>query len=215
MNLKYSFLKIKQDKNFVWIVLAGCALVLYLDFSVLLRTQLAGMSAQRNKIRVLRSDLAQLQRSLAVFDKEKINQRQVLSSAKRLLLDDEIPAVMKFILDMANAAEVKIAQIKPVQQAGRQEKKKAVSRRTSSPQKPAQVRELSLMLNLTAGYHDLGVFLDTLEQSKQYLLIDNMTVASNPKKYYDHTVTMVIKTYLKKEGSAAKKDAGSARKPKK
>ncbi|MFH0739171.1 MAG: type 4a pilus biogenesis protein PilO [Candidatus Omnitrophota bacterium] len=181
------------DKNKIILIVALCLILIYLDISFIIRAQARGISALQPKIIKLNTDINDLAKGLAAI--KEFTQEKALAvrkgepeAAKKIIQEEELPLLLQEITDTANGTSTKIMQIKPIKDPKAKEEIVA----------GVKVMPLMIALDLSCGYHSLGSFISTLENSKKFMLTQEIKILTNPENYLCQNVALTIKTYVKK-----------------
>jgi len=70
------------------------------------------------------------------------------------------------------------------------------SKNEKEPQAPAFI-PVKITLDLTCTYHRLGAFINELENSKDFIAVEEVRIISDPANNYQEKVNLVLKTYAK------------------
>lgn len=191
--IRADLLEKELDKKKLLLVVILCVGAVYLDIGFLMRSQLGSIRQAGPKIARLRQDLDALGRDVAAI-KDLERRRQALvqktgpANAKRVIQESEIPSLIQHISDLANRHHVKIALIKPSRDPKAKEEVVAGLR----------LLPVTISLSGRAAYHSLGRFVTDLENSAQFMSVQELRIESGKEDYQRHEVSLVIKTYVKK-----------------
>lgn len=190
-------LKIIQQKKKIIIVVIASLAAIYIDFSLILKSQLKSLKSVSSGVRQMRLDFVQykkdssaLQNLLATL--KSLQERRAAGEVK-IISDSDIPDLLDDISQKANSYNIKIMQIKPIRLDAEKDKIQV----TVSGGDP-QFYAMPLTLQLRCGYHNLGEFLGDLESNP---LIE----AASLKIRYDdsspryHNVDLKLKAYVTKK----------------
>jgi hypothetical protein len=184
------FLKLANKKLILGGILALAFLIL--DFSVLLKLQLNWIKSSAARAQKIQADVDSLERNLAKM--EKIKKEQLAKGAlkakqKKLILEQEVSALLKDISALANKNDVRIIQMKPLkeEESAAQEKKGL----------PARAFPLFINLEMVSDYHHTGSFINALENNEAFLAVDSLKMANQGTDYLKQKVNLVLKTFVK------------------
>lgn len=107
--------------------------------------------------------------------------------SNKLPKEEEFPAVLENLSDMAQNARVKITKILPIQDSG------AIFAEGSSREIYRQ-REISI--DAQCGYHQLGAFLAELESAERFMEVSDIKIEANRTNPKRHSVRLMVKTFL-------------------
>jgi len=182
--------KLALDNKKIFLIIFIFLIVIYLDFTFVIKIQLGDLRTQEPKIIKLKKDLDALQSGLAKMQDLKNKQRQtsqkLLSKAKKIISGEQIPGVLQDISSTANKNNVNIVQIKPIKES------KALASQTG------KFSTLLIALDLFCDYHSLGKFINDLENAPIFMAVENMKITSQPADYLRQKVNLVLRTYVSK-----------------
>lgn len=150
--------------------------------------------AIRNTFRLL-PEASQLKSQIVKVEKEWANidsfNEQIARSDEKLAAyekslpgEKEIPAILEYLSDAAKELKVRITEIRPVIE----EKDKAAT--------PSIYYKAPILLKAECGYHQLGHFLNKLENADRFMRIDNIKIEADPEKIGIHNVELIVVTYV-------------------
>jgi len=181
-----------DNKKIILIVLAF-AVIIYVDYSYILKSQLSGKNSKSVKIIKLKKDLATLDKDFILMQQNR-GKQIALPEVKRLILESEIPALLKYISGLANKNGIRITQMSPTKESKPSDVKPAKNEK--EPQAPAFI-PVKITLDLTCTYHRLGAFISELENSKDFIAVEELRIISDPANNFQEKVSLVLKTYAK------------------
>lgn len=182
------------NKKPLLVILAALVLV-YLDYAFVLKLQLQNIRNAGPRIQKLKSDLSALSAQFARMQEEKGKQLQAkeeaLSKAKKFITEGQIPSLLEEVANTAKENGVELIQMKPLREgpaaAGA---KDAIA---------VKFNPLLISLSLSCGYHQLGSFLNGLENKEMFLALEELAVSAHQKDYFNHKVELVLKAYAEKK----------------
>lgn len=182
--------KVAMDKkNIILAVIVGLTLI-YVDFSFVLKPQLAGFKVINGRIIERKKEINKLKTELQQTKDIKLEQekegKQLLKS-KKIISEGDMPALLKVISDLANKNQVRLNQIKPAKEI-----------KDAKAAKAQKFDVMSITLDLTADYHRLGAFINDLENNDALVWFSDLRAVSNPNDFFHQDVKLVIKAYVKK-----------------
>jgi Tfp pilus assembly protein PilO len=186
LNLLNKLNKIELDKKKISLIVLVCLVILYLDFTFFLKSQVQNIRDLGPKIKQLRLDIDTLNKDLAYLEALKDKQTGLLSKAKKIISEDQLPLLFKDISDMANKSNVKIMQMKPEVEL------------QSEVKAQGKFLPILLAIDLSCGYHALGKFINTLETSAQFMAVQDIGIESDKKDYLRQNVKLVVMSCVKK-----------------
>jgi Tfp pilus assembly protein PilO len=185
--------ELKKDPKKM-MILAGllAAFALFFYFNILLRPQVAGLFSTAAKVNKLKADLKNANADIARIGEMKASIASYAEKMGRygdiLPTEEGIPALLESLADMARASNMKIISIVPAEEKG------------GKALKGQAYQAIPITINAKAGYHELGRFMGTLENSGRFMKFADIrvrSIAASPKK---HDVELLVLTYVMLEG---------------
>ena len=109
--------------------------------------------------------------------------------SRKLPKEEEFPAILESLSEMARSTGVKITKILPLKGAGTISEDK-LGREIYSQQE--------ILINAQCGYHQLGTFIAELENAERFMDVSDIKIEAgklNPKR---HNVQLTVKTFILK-----------------
>jgi Tfp pilus assembly protein PilO len=181
--MKISLTQILEDKKQFSLVIILAVIIIYADFSFVLRPLLKKNSTAGKSILQLKKDLKGLKTDISRMQRFSGKGFAILAGVKQAVPEDEITSLLEKISHLAASENVKIRQILP-----------------SKPKqkKRSQLYPFLIKLDFSSGYHQLGRFIAALESSRSFLAVDSLEIDSDEDNIFLHRVELVLKTYVKK-----------------
>ncbi len=184
--------KILEDKNKLILVSIVILIILYVDFSFGLKSQMRALGMLNPKIVRLRRDLKNLNADLNRMMRAQGKGEGGGSQIRKLVSAGEIPWVIEEISRLANQQDVKLFQIKPSRSLA---KAKSIPRFIPADRySPVQID-----LEISAGYHQLGRFLSELENHAVFLEIQELDIKQSQRCPFEHKIKLKLKTLVANE----------------
>ena len=160
------------------------------------------------KVRSAREQLKALEAATAnetTLREQHSQVEQTVKSLRTLLpVEEELPAIIGLLSDLANQAQVKIQTIFPQRSVQTPEElTAAVKSGGSAAQQPVVYREIPIQIDALAGYHQLGVFLGLVEGGKNPMRVSSLRISANPKESKRHHVKLLLVAYFATQDSGA------------
>lgn len=180
MNLKEFTLDKKKA------ILAGliAVIVIYADYSFIIKAQIGKIKNSKFQIVKLGNDLAALNRDLDSMRQGKLK-ASTSSKPKNFVSEADIPVLLQFISLTANKNEVKIVQLNSAKE------------KDLLNQGPAKSGALLINLNLSCDYHKFGKFLNALDNSEYYLSVQELKILPDVAQELKQNINLIFKTYVK------------------
>ena len=176
------------DKKKMALIIGISLVVIYIDFAFLVKLQIKTIKTVAPQVAKLNSTIKTLTKDLANMQELKRKQNEIkqkgLSEAKKIISEAQIPLFLQDISDIANSNKVKIMQIKPAKEGPNEF--------------GAKFTPLTITLDLSCDYHQLGSFLNKLGTASGFIIVQNMKISRDPGNYFFQNVNFVLKTYVKK-----------------
>jgi len=190
IDLKNLDLKNKRTQIVLLIIsaaLAAAALYLYLVFA----PQVAGVFKLTGDTGNMRSDLKSARTVIKGFEKLNTDLKErgqkVESYEKQLPAEQEIPALLENLSNMAKESDIKIVGIVPAMPKVKDDK---------SVDKNQIYREIPILITAKSGYHELGQFLNKLENADRFMKVVDIDIRASASTPNKHDVELMICTYI-------------------
>ncbi len=106
--------------------------------------------------------------------------------------EEQLPELLEMIAQTARSSQVSLLSVKP---------KENLSQLSAGP---TGYLELPIQLEASAGYHQIGKFLDLLEHSESLVRVQKLKIQSNPDDLWKHQATLILQAYLLPGGNSKK-----------
>ncbi len=148
-----------------------------------------------------RQRLKSLQSVVANENSVKVQYAQmdeVVSSLRKAMpAEEELPAVIDFISDLAAKTDVKIQTIFPQRANNTQQQQiQMLPDRVVKPEEPPVYVAIPIQIDALAGFHELGTFLSLVETGDKPTQVVSLRISANPKEPRRHQVNLVIRSYF-------------------
>lgn len=186
--------KIQLDKKKIIAGVVILLFLLYIDFAFILKSQFNLWKSVNPKIAQLKKDIKKLNDDLAILStsikgKQETQETDQIT-AEKIIREEKIPNLLEEISKIANKREVKIMQIKPLSHPP-----------TAKPELTTATTKLfpvSIKLDLLGGYHQLGKFVNDLENAGVFMEVDTLRISSESTSIITQQIELTLKTYVKK-----------------
>lgn len=183
--------KVASDNKTIILSIIIFLIIVYLDFSFIMQSQITANKNIGLKIKALKKDTEKFRKEFADFQEQKNKQKgqanNKMAKLKVLIAEGDIPDLIKEISDLANKNQIRIDQIKPTKEA----------KDTKQP-KAEKFESIKLLLDLSADYHNFGSFINDLENGNVFLAVDKFKIAASPNDYFHQNIELTITTNVKK-----------------
>lgn len=190
VNLKNVDLKNPQTQVLLLTVLTVLiAAILYLYFVFVPQAiRVFKLTANAGK---MRSELKSARIMIKDFEKLKNDleeqSQKVESYEKKLPAEQEIPALLENLSNMAKDSDIKIVGIAPAMSYFKDDK---------SVKKSQIYREIPILITAKSGYHEFGRFLNSLENADRFIKVADINIKANKVSPKKHDVELMVCTYI-------------------
>lgn len=150
--------------------------------------QRAALAQARAQIQELRGQVEQVRAGLAQQPAMEEETRRLQAEYKLPEVtkppEQQLPELLELISQVARQAGVRVVAAKP---------KGDVSKLLPGA---SGYLELPVLVLVSGGYHQIGQFLDALEQSETLLRVRELSVMDDEEKLYEHTGAVLFQAYL-------------------
>lgn len=137
----------------------------------------SALSAELRKTRIAVSEIDKLKKELGA------SRAKVSECEKMLPAQQEIPSLLENLSAMAKDSNVKIVGITPMTS----NEDKSVKDRT--------YQEIPILINARSGYHELGKFIDNLENAVRFMKIADIWIKTNKAAPKENDIELLVITY--------------------
>ena len=177
-------------KKILLIYAAGLLLVFVVYIFVFLKPSLTKLFDIIPRTRALKADIKIVNDDSRFED--KLNEKLLMlrnkmsKHEKKLSRETELPKLLESLSNLARSSRVKIIAITPFDKG---------KMRQDETDKKTIYQEVPITIIAQSGYHDLGVFLNKLENDERHLKISNISIKTNDANPKRHDVEFVIYAY--------------------
>ncbi|OGW91567.1 MAG: hypothetical protein A3D28_06115 [Omnitrophica bacterium RIFCSPHIGHO2_02_FULL_63_14] len=125
-------------------------------------------------------------------------EQNVLSLRKLLPSEEELPAVIELVSDMASQSQVKIQTIFPQRPVGNTEDggEKQDTDKDAALKQPAVYKDVLIQIDALAGFHQLGAFLSLVEQGDKPMQIANLRITQDARETKRLRIKLLLQSYF-------------------
>ena len=172
----------------ILIILVGINTLLIYMYFVFFPQVVNDINLTRNIIRT-RGNLIAARSLIAekgkLKDKAEEYDRKIELYEKKLPAQQEIPALLENLSKMAKNANITIIGITP-----------AASKTAKEKKNQNQVyKEIPILIKAKSGYHELGRFLNNLENADRFMKVTDISIKANAALPKKHDVQLMVYTY--------------------
>lgn len=182
------------DKKKILLIIMLIGLIIYIDFTFLIKLQLQGIKAPASKIIKLKKDLDNLNKDLSAM--QNLKQRQptgekqaIPVEPKEIISEEQVLSLLQDINNIANKYNIKIMQVKPSRELKAKESKAFGT---------LKLTPFIITLDLACDYHRLGSFINGLENDRVFMAVEELKITGSPDNPLQQKVSLALKTYVKK-----------------
>ncbi len=173
---------------------AGIGLVVWTKFFFV--PQCKTWVAERSKIVVLKQKLGEAHRKsvqLPGIETELASGKAQTGFSSNITRPpkEQLPELLEMIAQAARASQVKLLLVKPKDDF------------SQSGSGPTGFLEVTVKIEASAGYHQIGQFIDILEHSKNLVRVQGLKIQSDPKDLWNHLTILILQAYLLQEGDSS------------
>jgi type IV pilus assembly protein PilO len=189
-DLKSMDFKNRQTQVLLLIVLASFAAAAAYLYFVFIPQAVSVFTLSRN-VGKMKSELRSARLVIANTDKLKNDLQEhsekVESYEKKLPAEQEIPTLLENLSNMAKDSDIKIVSIVPAMSYLKDDK---------SVKKSPIYREIPIAITAKSGYHELGHFLNNLENADRFMKVVDIDIKANKASPKKHDVELMVCTYI-------------------
>jgi type IV pilus assembly protein PilO len=145
-----------------------------------LNSSIPKVRSELKSSRVIITDYEKLKNKL------KEQAQKVESYEKKLPAKQEIPALLESLSNMAKDSGTKIIGIVPAMSYFKDDKSAGDSQ---------IYKEIPILITAKSGYHELGRFLSSLENSDRFMKVVDISIQANKEDVKRHDVELMVCTY--------------------
>lgn len=178
----------KKQRLLIYVVVTLC--LLFGNYKLFFKPTIGSLIKTLPRARELQRDFNFARKSVADIPayKKQIEQMQgeLSSYRKKFSTKQETSYLLKELSEMAKNSAVKIIAIKPY------------SAVIAAPQDAAKgaYQKFPISIQAICGYHQLGLFLNKLENADTFMRVTDINIASNPADPLAHQVYILVNTYI-------------------
>jgi len=168
------------------IAIAGVFILLVSLFSFLIISQVNSLKQIAGQLAKERTKLAEARRLIdnrKRYETEiKVLERRIEFYEDKLPDRKEVPQLFRELDKVATESQIKF-----------------VSVEEKLPEERKHYRRFQWNLQMEGGYHELGRFINKLENMDRFIEVSNIQIASNPGNFLKHDIRMEVSTFVSKE----------------
>lgn len=179
-----------NEKNPYYLVIGVLVLVLILDYSLIMRFQLGALRKLGPEVLQTKSDIERYERNKGRVGKYKTNieelDKKLAVLQDRIINIEDIPTVLEGVSHYAKNNKVFVERTLPDMDLG------------DPVLENEQGKYYLLPVSITAvsGYHNLGKFLNDLEERGTLMNVSQLKISVNPENTRQHIVNLEIEAVI-------------------
>ncbi len=181
----------RNQKLILYGIITLCLLVA--NYTLFLRPTISSLLQTVPKLRQLKTQLADHENAVASIPRYKAQiekaRKDISQHKKKLSTKQEISSLLRDLSEIAKDSGVKIVSIKPYPVVSEKQQNTALSAYQKFP----------ISIKAVCGYHQLGTFLNKLENADIFMRISDIKISSDPKDFTHHLVYVLVNTYILNE----------------
>jgi Tfp pilus assembly protein PilO len=160
-----------------------CLVILVVDYQFLLSAQFRSIADAKNKISQAKSDIVKLEADIRLMQEFK-KKAQTPQKTQRLITEEDVPAVLKDISDVANKYQLRVMQIR-------------TSREAYNPKSKSTILGVMISLDIFGSYYNFMRFLSDMESKDIFLRLNDISIQSVEATPLIQNIKLSFKTYIK------------------
>lgn len=185
-------LQMDESKKKILIIYGSAFLaILLVYFFFFLKPSMGKLFDLMPRVRERRIEIKTVRRDLAHEDllKKRLEalEQKMGRYEKKLSREKEIPMLLENLSKLAKNSRVKILSITPIEKKLKAPAEAAIE--------DSVYQEVPIAINAQSGYHELGTFINRLENSERYMQVSDIKIKSgkaNPKR---HDIEFIVYVY--------------------
>ncbi|MFH1552651.1 MAG: type 4a pilus biogenesis protein PilO [Candidatus Omnitrophota bacterium] len=184
---------LSDAQNRMYLILGATFVLAALYLSFIIVPKFNELSMVSRTVRELSNNINLVEGRMKRLDEmtkrlEELREEQA-SYSKQLPAQKEIPAFLEGLASTAKKSNVRILGVDPGEfigeEAGEKDKRYYL--------------EMPIVITARSGYHQLGHFINNLEQGERFITIEDLRIQYDNKLPRTHNVKIVLKTYVSVE----------------
>jgi len=182
-----------DNKKLMLIVLIS-AVIFYIDFNFIFKAQIRVLGKSGTEVARLRKDLDNFKVDLKKMrdseSKQVLASQKPIFKVKSIISENQFSTLLQDISKIANNNDVRILQIKPSRMPAENQNSKVKA--------SANLNPFIINLDLSCGYHNLGKFINELENLPAFVSVRDIKIEPQDDNYVKQKVELTLITYVKK-----------------
>lgn len=186
--------QLNLDNKKIFMIALISVIVFYIDVNLIFKAQLKGFNKSGAEIIRLKKDLDNFKtetKKIRELESKQVPSLKPAFKEKKIISESQFSSLLQDISKIANNNEVRILQIKPTRQA-------LSGNKDGKVKAPDKFSTILISLELVSGYHNLGKFINGLENLESFVKVQEIKIAPQEDNYLNQKVNLVLTTYVKK-----------------
>jgi len=183
------------QKKILLISLGTIAIIILAYFFLLLKPTLGKLMDVAPRVQKLGMEIRAVTNDLEFEERLRAKRAsledQLKSYANKLSRERELPSLLEDLSSTARTSNVKILGITP--------EDKALAKKTQALKESEVYQEHPISVTAQSGYHELGTFINTLENNERFMQMADISITANKTNPKRHDVELVVYAYTFKE----------------
>ncbi len=180
---------LSDEKNRMYLMLGVTVAIGALYFVLLINPKISELIKTGTEIRTVNDKIALVDRRFKMLEHrtERLKElrAEIESYAKGLPGEKEVPEFLEELSAIAKTADVSILSITP-----------APIRSIKEGKSVSYYSEMPISITAKSGYHQLGSFVNDLEEGKRFITIDTLRIKGDSRDPRKHNVRIKMITYV-------------------
>ncbi|MFA5156024.1 MAG: type 4a pilus biogenesis protein PilO [Candidatus Omnitrophota bacterium] len=181
--------KLQLDSKKIILIALVAVFIIYADCAFLIKAQLGHLRNLRPKVAKLQKDIKAFNKSFSEMSRFKSEEGEPVVSGKQMIAESDLTDLLEYISDTGNSNNIRITQVKPVREVRAKEEKSPAA---------GNFIPVYISLDILAGYHNLGTFINILENGDKFIAVQDLRISRDKNDYMRQEVNLTLKTYVKK-----------------
>lgn len=200
--LNNPFRDLKLDNQKIILILVFCVIAAILDYNFLLKNQILSVNKIGPDIEKKTKELVVLEQNLVKMRQAKEKQVKEMQSAQKSMKEPVseagVLALLENVSELCNKHKVEVLSLKPYKEPPLPAPKQEKGKPAVPPTPESRFTRLSISLELSCNYHDLGKLISELESGKALISVQSVKISADQKDLNAQKVMLVLMAYLKK-----------------
>jgi len=180
----------KHQKLIIYGILTLCLIIA--NYTLLFKPTLTSVRQTIPEVRTLQNRLVTAKNSITNIPRFKVQieemQKRVAVHQNKFSTKQDMSSILKGLSDTAKDTDVKIIAIKPYPAA-----------ENNNQPSSAGYKKFPISVKASCGYHQLGKFLNELENADTLIRVSDIRIANDSNEDLHHQVYLLVNTFILNE----------------